>query len=254
MRLCCLLAGEGLCPHGTSLSSTVSDTACCCGAVAVGGHGYPVFENCLRHGTELREGRCTSRRESGVSFTRNKAQRGSFRLRLKRKSRTNKNACFPPPCLTALQKHDLSKQQLHEQTAPKTVPPILPKGNQQTGNLLPPPLLRFAQLIEDVLQGVRGMRQSMLDMHRTRAQTSFARVIGSALRGLSAAVDDSLEATSRRSALLPASILACYRKVRGGGGWQIVAILLGVVLCYVVLCIVSTVLTQKGFNTSVLTR
>lgn len=69
--------------------------------------------------------------------------------------------------------------------------------------------------MEEVLQGVRGMRQSMLDMHRTRAQASFARVVGSALRGLSAAVDDTLEATSRRSALLPASILACCHKVRG---------------------------------------
>lgn len=67
--------------------------------------------------------------------------------------------------------------------------------------------------MEEVLQGVRGMRQSMLDMHRTRAQASFARVVGSALRGLSAAVEESLEATSRRSALLPASVLACCHRV-----------------------------------------
>lgn len=67
--------------------------------------------------------------------------------------------------------------------------------------------------MEEVLQGVRGMRQSMLDMHRTRAQASFSRVVGSALRGLAAAVDDTLEATSRRSALLPASILACCHRV-----------------------------------------
>lgn len=71
--------------------------------------------------------------------------------------------------------------------------------------------------MEEVLQGVRGMRQSMLDMHRTRAQASFARVVGSALRGLSAAVDDTLEATSRRSAVLPASILACCHRVSGAG-------------------------------------
>eukprot|EP00903_Cladosiphon_okamuranus_P012797 g11961.t1 len=70
-------------------------------------------------------------------------------------------------------------------------------------------LEELSELMEEVLQGVRGMRQSMLDMGRTRAQASFARVVGSALRGLSAAVDDTLEATSRRSALLPASILAC---------------------------------------------
>lgn len=91
----------------------------------------------------------------------------------------------------------------------------------------PNPRLGLPQLMEQVLQGVRGMRQSMLDMHRTRAQASFARVVGSALRDVSAAVDDSLEATSRRSALLPASILACchrgarteVRLGKAGGGY-----------------------------------
>ncbi|CAN0276115.1 unnamed protein product, partial [Ectocarpus fasciculatus] len=78
-------------------------------------------------------------------------------------------------------------------------------GGMQSANALE----ELSELMEQVLQGVRGMRQSMVDMHRTRAQASFSRVVGSSLRDVSSAVDVTLEATSRRSALLPASMLAC---------------------------------------------
>ncbi|CAM9649077.1 unnamed protein product, partial [Ectocarpus sp. 13 AM-2016] len=81
-------------------------------------------------------------------------------------------------------------------------------GGMQSANALED----LSELMEQVLQGVRGMRQSMVDMHRTRAQASFSRVVGSSLRDVSRAVDDTLEATSRRSALLPASILACCHR------------------------------------------
>ncbi|CAN0374166.1 unnamed protein product, partial [Ectocarpus sp. 12 AP-2014] len=81
-------------------------------------------------------------------------------------------------------------------------------GGMQSANALE----ELSELMEQVLQGVRGMRQSMVDMHRTRAQASFSRVVGSSLRDVSRAVDDTLEATSRRSALLPASILACCHR------------------------------------------
>ncbi|CAN0403241.1 unnamed protein product, partial [Ectocarpus sp. 12 AP-2014] len=81
-------------------------------------------------------------------------------------------------------------------------------GGMQSANALE----ELSELMEQVLQGVRGMRQSMVDMHRTRAQVSFSRVVGSSLRDVSKAVDVTLEATSRRSALLPASILACCHR------------------------------------------
>lgn len=59
------------------------------------------------------------------------------------------------------------------------------------------------------------MRQSMQDMHRTRAQASFSRFLILALREVSSAVDETLDVASRRSALLPASILTCCDPTAG---------------------------------------
>lgn len=84
----------------------------------------------------------------------------------------------------------------------------------------PPPPGCGRQLMEQVLQGVRGMRQSMSDMHRTRAQASFAGVVGPALREVSKAVNEVLETTSRRTAWLPAMLFgSCQDVHKEVGGW-----------------------------------
>eukprot|EP00904_Undaria_pinnatifida_P008100 jgi/Undpi1/441/HiC_scaffold_1.g00437.m1 len=70
----------------------------------------------------------------------------------------------------------------------------------------------LADLMEQVLQGVRGLRQSLSAMHRTRAQASFAAAIGSSLREVAEAVDESLEAASKRTTLFSSTLLAYDRQ------------------------------------------
>lgn len=50
-------------------------------------------------------------------------------------------------------------------------------------------------------------------MHRTRAQASFAAAIGSSLREVAEAVDESLEAASKRTTLFSSTLLAYDRQV-----------------------------------------
>lgn len=70
------------------------------------------------------------------------------------------------------------------------------------------------------------MRQSLTHMNRTRAQASFATVVGPALRGVAHAVDGSLDAASRRTDYIPAMPMGCCEvcgaavnaQLPGGGG------------------------------------
>lgn len=52
------------------------------------------------------------------------------------------------------------------------------------------------QLMNQVLQDVRGMRQSLSNIHRTRAQASFAEVVAPSLRRVSEEVTTSLHIIS----------------------------------------------------------
>ncbi|CAN0069118.1 unnamed protein product, partial [Laminaria digitata] len=63
-------------------------------------------------------------------------------------------------------------------------------------------------LVEQVLQGVRGLRQSLSYMHRTRAQALFAGAIGLSLKEVAKAIDECLEASSKRTAFLSPSALS----------------------------------------------
>ncbi|CAM9216113.1 unnamed protein product [Ascophyllum nodosum] len=68
------------------------------------------------------------------------------------------------------------------------------------------------ELLDQVLQGVRGMRESLWLMHRTRAQASFAKVVGPAFQGVSDAIAASLEEMSTEEAWMPALTTKCCQR------------------------------------------